>query len=121
MIKVPNLDKINFTDIVLPVFKQFFERSKKVSNVKREERDSLLEATVGEIRSSSNGRYAVTFTKIDGVLPKGTAVTFSIEYWKGSADVRKGQVVLLGNLQKFAKGWRAFEARPFSLAEINQQ
>ena len=79
-----------------------------------------FEVTVGEIFGVGEGQYAVTYTTRNGNLPKGTPVTFSLKYWKGKGKPQKGHVAILREVQMFAKGWRAFEARPVSPAISNK-
>lgn len=93
-----------------------------MSSNKQEESPPLeVEVTIGEIFGEGGQQYAVTYTTGNGNLPKGTPITFSTKYWRGKIELQKGQVVRLRDIQRFAKGWRAFEAQPVSLATSNKQ
>ena len=80
-----------------------------------------VEVTVGEIVGSGEGQYVFTYPTKNDVLPKGTSITLSTKNWKGSMELQKGQVILLKNIQKFAKGFRAFEAEEVSLHTVTSK
>jgi hypothetical protein len=71
-----------------------------------------IEVVVSEVIGDRELQYAVSYTTKNDVLPKGTPITFSIRYWESDMLPQKGQVAILQRIQKFAKGWRAFEAKP---------
>jgi hypothetical protein len=39
-------------------------------------------------------------------------VTFSLSEWSGEHKPKPGQLVLLGDIERFTKGWRARQAIP---------
>lgn len=41
-----------------------------------------------------------------------TSITFSLDLWKGRTPPEVGQVVVLGDIVKHRRGWRARVARP---------
>lgn len=85
-------------------------------------RDPLeIEAIVGSVLGNGNNRFAVTHTAAATPLPRGTNVTFSLTVWEGGSEPRKGQVVMLGGIERFAKGWRASRARPITLTIASQK
>lgn len=45
-------------------------------------------------------------------LPKGEAVTFSLSAYQGDHEPKQGQLVSLGDIEKFSQGWRAQTATP---------
>jgi hypothetical protein len=93
-----------------------------VSSNKQEESTPLeVEVTIGDVRGLGDRRYAFAYTTQNGSLPEGTPITFSMKYWRGKGEAQKGQVVILREVQMFAKGWRAFDARPVPLATRNKQ
>jgi hypothetical protein len=71
-----------------------------------------LEVVVGDIIDAKGHKFVVTYIVNDGALPKGTSITFSMKYWEEETEPQKGQVLIVGKVQKFVKGWRAFEAHP---------
>lgn len=71
-----------------------------------------IEATVGNVLGEGSGRYAVTYPNEADFLPKGATITFSLSEWEGSHEPRPGQVVVLSEIEKFHRGWRARRARP---------
>ena len=42
----------------------------------------------------------------------GESVTFNLSRWEGFTPPRKGQIALLGDVQKYQNGWRADVASP---------
>lgn len=84
-----------------------------MSSNKQEESPPLeVEVTIGSLKGVGEHEYVVAYTTGSNVLPKGTVITFSIRFWGGKMLPQKGQVAVVRNVQRFAKGWRAFEARP---------
>ena len=78
--------------------------------------ENEVEAVVSAIKGVGDNRYVVAYPSQDGKLvPSGTTITFSMSEWKDRFEPRRGQVVLLGDVEKFAKGWRARRARPIRL------
>ena len=75
-----------------------------------------VEAVVSAVKGTEGNRFAVAYPSRDGqFVPSGTTITFSLSEWEGEREPRRGQVVLLGDVEKFAKGWRARRARPVQL------
>ncbi len=80
-----------------------------------------IEAIVGKICSSEKGSFAVCHQCGTGEggsypLPLEESITFSLESWsQHDCPPEVGQVVLLGDVRKFARGWRAKLARPVAL------
>ena len=71
-----------------------------------------VEAVVSDIKGPKSNRFAVTYPSDSALLPQGATITFSLSEWKGGGLPKKGQVVILTEVEKFAKGWRAQGARP---------
>ncbi|MGE5298110.1 MAG: hypothetical protein ACM3KM_03030 [Acidobacteriaceae bacterium] len=82
---------------------------------------SEAEVVIGEICRERKPPYVVAYTTSNGDFPKGTSITFALTYWAGKMDPIKGQVVVVSNIQKFAKGWRAFGARPVMAAATSKK
>lgn len=66
-----------------------------------------LEAVVGDVLVDDE--YAVAYAM-------GAKITFSLCVWQDAWPPQKSQVVLLGGIRKYAKGWRARTARPVLLS-----
>ena len=80
--------------------------------------DGSIRATVGKVRGEGDRRFAVAYLEPGTTHPRiqsGESITFSLTDWRGDVDPRKGQVVMLESVQRFAHGWRALCARPISL------
>lgn len=62
---------------------------------------------------SPNGRIAFTATDDYGT------VTFEIssDVWSGNGPPQKGEIVILSEMKRFRKGWRAAKARRFVLTD----
>ena len=75
-----------------------------------------VEAVVSDIRGPKSSRFAVTYPSDDTLLSKGATITFSLSKWGGDGLPEKGQVVILTDVTKFAKGWRAGSARPVRIS-----
>ncbi len=76
----------------------------------------LAEAVVGAVAGKADQRYAVAYlSEPTDNVSKDEAVTFSLKVWKGECEPQRGQVVLLGRIEKFVKGWRALYAKPVIL------
>jgi len=73
------------------------------------EKQEGTQAVVGKVELGKD-EFVVAYTHENGALPKGTCVTFSIKDWMDEDPPLKGQIVLLVNIQKFIKGWRARKA-----------
>lgn len=75
-----------------------------------------IEASVMAIYGKEDNRFAVTYPlqPVNG-FSTTTSITFSLNVWKGDIVPIKGQIVLLSNVQKFVKGWRARTARPIAV------
>jgi len=79
------------------------------------ELNSKVEAVVKSVEGRGTKEYVVTQIT---TVPKGsrlgtdTTVTFSMSEYKGKHAPKKGQVVLLADIEWFAKGWRARSAEP---------
>ena len=60
------------------------------------------------------GAFVVTLPQRNTPLPfsQKTSITFSLTDWQGDHQPRRGEMVILSVLQKFAKGWRALQAQP---------
>lgn len=71
-----------------------------------------VEAVVSSVNGKGDSRFAVTYPSDTSLFPQGTTITFSLEEWEGDLLPKKGQVVILVNLERFVKGWRARSARP---------
>lgn len=79
-------------------------------------KDVSLEATVSDVVGKGSSRYAVVFPKTDDPrVPQGASITFSLQAWTGDQAPKKGQVVRLFNIEKFARGWRARRAQAVRL------
>lgn len=50
-------------------------------------------------------------------------VTFmtSLDVWSGNNKPKKGEIVILSQMSKHDKGWRASKARPFTLADEDNE
>jgi len=72
-----------------------------------------VEAVVSAIKGDGANRFAVAYPTQDSALKsKRTTITFSLSEWEGGREPRRGQVVFLAEIERFAKGWRARRARP---------
>ena len=80
--------------------------------------NQTFEAVVTEVVSNLRHPFAsaqVRSVPEGSLLTPGTSVTFSlIMAWEGKHDPLKDQVVVLSDVEEFAKGWRARVARPVS-------
>ena len=75
-----------------------------------------VEAVVSAIKGEEGNRFAVAYpTQDSALISKKTTITFSLSEWKGNREPRRGQIVLLADIEKFAKGWRARRARPIRM------
>lgn len=77
-----------------------------------------IRAIVRSVCGSGQRRYAVTRPYDPKELPrlgKEETITFSIKSWKGSTEPKKGQVVVIRDIQEFNHGWRAASAEPVRL------
>lgn len=72
-----------------------------------------VEAVVGAVKGEGDDRFAVAYpTQNNPLIPKRTVITFSLSEWESKREPRCGQLVLLAEIERFAKGWRARRARP---------
>lgn len=79
---------------------------------------SKIEAIVGSVLGSGSRRFAVTYPRAaQSGVTENTSITFSLADWNGIGEPRKGQVVILEEVQRFARGWRALRARPIPLGQ----
>lgn len=77
-----------------------------------------VEAIVGSVLGTGGSRFAVAYPRTaQSGLPLNTSITFPLTDWGGTAEPRKGQVVVLESIQKFARGWRALRAQPIPLSQ----
>ncbi len=86
--------------------------------VRRDSDNGFIKAVVGKVRDNGKGVFAVAYLQNGETHPNisaGESITFSLDDWGGRLQPRVGQVVLLGDVQCFAKGWRALSARPVTL------
>ena len=80
-----------------------------------------IEAIVGKICQSEKGSFAVCYQRVQGEgynypLPLGESITFGLGNWsQQDCPPEPGQVVVLENVRKFERGWRAKLARPLVL------
>lgn len=78
--------------------------------------EKALQAVVTSIEGNGKRKYAVTRLResppTDSKLLKSSTVTFSLSEWKGEQEPVNGQLVLLADIVKFVKGWRARSAGP---------
>jgi hypothetical protein len=72
------------------------------------ERSITLEAVIGKVKTD----YFVTYPKngYDEVITKDTPITVSLSDWNSQTPPKKGQLVMLSNIQQFEHGWRARSA-----------
>ena len=79
-------------------------------------KSSLLEAVVTLVDGRKGREYVVTKLQssppLKSDLPSEATVTFSLSVWESKHAPEAGQLVLLGDIEKFAKGWRARTAKP---------
>jgi hypothetical protein len=73
-----------------------------------------IRATVSQVFKEKARPYALAYIQTEGPS-KGKDVTFSLGCWQGQVAPQNGQVVELKDIQLFAGGWRAEEARPVTL------
>ncbi len=75
-----------------------------------------IEAIVGLVSGKPGNRYAVAYPseENDAVIPD-KSITFSLSDWGGENEPKRGQVVRLSGIERFAKGWRASHAEPVKL------
>ena len=75
-----------------------------------------LEAVVTSVTGRKGNEYVVTRLTPSSARPSGMSdqatVTFSLSVWKGEHMPENGQLVRLGDIEKFARGWRARIAKP---------
>ena len=71
-----------------------------------------IRVTVGMV---SEKGFVITYPEDKDNLPEGVkaneSITFDLKFWEESECPTKGQVVILSNLKRFARGWRAFSVR----------
>lgn len=85
---------------------------------KREGNNGVIRAIVSNVLGHGRDRYAVTHPEKElSSLSKGETITFSLMDWDGSKEPLKGQIVVLSEIEKFARGWRARQARPVIFSE----
>lgn len=90
-----------------------------MENCRSSEQPLPIEAVVSKICSSDRGQFVVTY-QISGrsvyLIPQGESITFTLsdECWRGDYRPDIGQVVLLEGVEKYARGWRAKIARPYT-------
>lgn len=73
-------------------------------------------AVVSDVRGEGKKRYAIAYPREPTPeIPEGQSVTFSIDLaWQEDREPQQGQVVLLGDMTLFEKGWRALRAYSFT-------
>ncbi len=85
------------------------------------EGDSIRGIVASVHDDGNDGFVSVSLrTSVAGV-PEGTHITFSLKDWRGDNLPRKGQMVDLGDVSLFEKGWRALSARPIQLKRTENQ
>ena len=86
-----------------------------------EQREDEIEASVMDICGEGKNRFAVTYpTRPANGFLTTTSITLSFSEWRGDMEPLKGQIVLLSNIQRFVKGWRARVARPIVAVSSEQ-
>lgn len=77
---------------------------------------SQVEAVVMSVNGQGRKRYVVSKITLNpspkSALPAETIVTFTLSEYGGDHVPRPGQIVLLCDIEKFSKGWRARSAKP---------
>ncbi len=76
---------------------------------------ATVEAVVTAVIGSGERAYVVVRLNTalpDSKLEAGTTVTFSLSEWSGRHGPKRGQVVILSDIEKFKDGWRARSASP---------
>ena len=77
---------------------------------------SFIEAVVTSVEGRRGREYVVTKLTPSSSRPtnisQGATVTFSMSAWKGDHEPKHGQLVRLGDIEKFSRGWRARLAEP---------
>ncbi|MDE2188633.1 MAG: hypothetical protein KGJ35_02815 [Patescibacteria group bacterium] len=77
---------------------------------------AVLEAVVTSVDGRKGREYVVarltTSLPRPANLPAEATVTFSLSEWSGEHPPKNGQLVILEDIEKFAKGWRARSAKP---------
>jgi len=68
------------------------------------------------LKGTGDKRYVITTPdeEVDG-LDKRSTITFSFDDWEGSKEPLPNQTVLLSDIVRFKKGWRARTAKPDAL------
>jgi len=79
-------------------------------------KNKQFQAVVTDLKGTGEKSYVVTrlhTTPSPGsLLDSNSVVTFSLSVWQGDSRPKRGQVVLLDDVEKFARGWRAQSASP---------
>lgn len=77
-----------------------------------------VKAVILRIENIKGGvtRFAVTRPADTALFQEGSTVTFTLSAWDGKHEPLKGQVVMLSDIEKFERGWRARKAVPITLA-----
>ncbi len=75
-----------------------------------------IEAVVISVEGRKGNEYVITKLTTSASrpasIPTSATVTFSLSEWSGEHKPKSGQLVLLGDIEKFTKGWRARQAMP---------
>ena len=75
-----------------------------------------LQGSVMAVKGNGSRRYAiVNLTDPHWRTMLQSTVTFSLSTWQGKHDPEPDQLVILSDIEKFVKGWRARCARPIKL------
>jgi len=62
------------------------------------------------------GELAFVETEVYGPV----SILLNAEHWRGGSAPQKGEMVVIMGLSKHRKGWRALEARKFTLEDESQ-
>ena len=95
---------------------KYIDSNKKEKEGMPASADTEIEATVGEVAGKGRYRFVVTYPTNASLIAKDEAITFSMSAWSGDFEPVKGQIVMLSNVERFVKGWRAKNARPVILS-----
>lgn len=74
-------------------------------------------AIVTKVCQNCTHPYIVTRLEKEGGGVREGSVTCSLKAWSGNTQPKVNQVVLLSNVEEFARGWRAGSAKPVRLGE----